>query len=69
VDYQLNLRAAPDANSQLLVQIPWQATIFAIGRSADNAWIQVQYGGQTGWVLARYGHFQAGRITDLGIVQ
>lgn len=69
VDYQLNLRAAPDANSQLLLQIPWQATIFAIGRTADNTWLQVQHGGQTGWVVARYGHFQSGRITDLRVVQ
>jgi uncharacterized protein YraI len=69
VDYQLNMRAAPNPDSQLLVQIPWEATIFAIGRTADNVWIQVQYNGQTGWVVARYGHFQSGRITDLRVVQ
>lgn len=69
VDYQLNMRAAPNADSALLLQIPWQTVIFAIGRTSDNVWIQVQYNGQTGWVAARYGRFQSGRITDLRVVQ
>jgi uncharacterized protein YraI len=69
VDYQLNMRAAPSVDSQLLAQIPWEAIVFAIGRTADNVWIQVQYNSQTGWVVARYGRFQSGRITDLRVVQ
>lgn len=69
VDYQLNMRSAPSADSQLLVQIPWEAVVPAYGRTADNVWIQVQYAGQTGWVAARYGRFQSGSITDLRVVQ
>jgi uncharacterized protein YraI len=69
VDYQLNLRAEPNTDSAILLQIPWQATVTAIGRTSDNVWLQVQYNGQTGWLAARYGRFESGSIGDLGVAQ
>lgn len=54
VNFNLNLRATPDLDSQVLVVIP-HATILAIGgRSQDAAWWFVEYNDQWGWVSAEY---------------
>lgn len=55
LDYTVRLRSAPDTNSETLARIPFKTVIQAVGRSADNAWLQVIFNGQTGWVAARFG--------------
>lgn len=51
--YNLNLRAEPDAESELLRTIPYGTTITADGVDADGWW-HVRYGGQEGWVSGEY---------------
>jgi uncharacterized protein YgiM (DUF1202 family) len=51
----LNVRATPSANGNLLMRLPMNTRFLAIGRSADNAWIQAQLSaGAVGWVSAAY---------------
>jgi uncharacterized protein YraI len=54
--YTVRLRSAPNISSDTLTRIPYRTVVQAIGRSADNVWLQVIFNGQTGWVAARYGH-------------
>lgn len=46
----LNLRASASINSPILAVIPATTTIQLFGRSADSAWLGVQYGSRQGWV-------------------
>jgi len=66
-NYTLRMRAAPDATSAELAIIPWQTIVRAIGRTADNVWVLVQFEGQTGWVQARYGVFNGGNYRGLPV--
>jgi uncharacterized protein YraI len=63
-NYALRLRAAPTSESAELARIPYTTLLKAVGRSADNVWVQVVYEGQTGWVAARYGRL-SGNINSL----
>ncbi|MBC8170230.1 MAG: SH3 domain-containing protein [Anaerolineae bacterium] len=65
-NYTLRLRAAPGGTAAELAIIQHQTVLRAIGRSADNAWLLVEYQGQTGWVAARYGRL-SGNIASLAI--
>jgi len=53
--YTVRLRSAPDTNAETLTRIPFNAIAQAIGRTADNAWVQLVYEGQTGWAAVRFG--------------
>ncbi len=55
VGYALRLRSAPTTSSETLARIPYTTIVDAIGRTADNNWILVRYGGQNGWVAVQYG--------------
>ncbi len=50
----LNVRAAPDPAAQVIVQIKKGASYPVSGRSADSQWVQLNMGGQLGWVMAQY---------------
>lgn len=52
---RVNLRTAPDLNAEGAGLIEVQASMLALGRTADNLWIQVQLtdqAGQIAWVYA-----------------
>lgn len=52
---RVNLRSMPDLNAPEAGLIEVQASMLALGRTADNLWIQVQIpdqSGQTAWVYA-----------------
>ncbi len=66
-NYTLRMRAAPSATSAELAVIPWQTIVRAIGRTADNVWVLVDFAGQTGWVQARYGTFSGGNYRGLPV--
>jgi uncharacterized protein YraI len=55
LSYALRFRAGPDEGAAELAIIPYPNTVRAIGRSASNAWLQVEFNGQVGWVAARFG--------------
>ncbi|WP_107495305.1 N-acetylmuramoyl-L-alanine amidase [Thalassobius sp. I31.1] len=52
----LNLRRWPSFNPNVIAQIPDQAILPVLrkGTFAGRDWLQVLYGGQSGWVVARY---------------
>ncbi len=50
--YQLNLRAAPSLDADVVAVAPFNATLVAVGRNAGNNWVQVRHGDATGWVAA-----------------
>lgn len=66
VDYTLRLRTGPSTQTETLERIPFTAIVQAIGRTADNNWLQVNYAGQTGWVAARFGRL-SGDINALPV--
>lgn len=51
--YNLNLRAEPDANAELLLTIPY-STVIEADAVNDDGWWHVRYNGQTGWVNGEY---------------
>lgn len=50
----LNLRAGPTTNADVLTVIPYQMELPALARTADSAWIQTEYQEYSGWVSRRY---------------
>lgn len=52
---EINLWSAPDFNAPVTGAMPAQVTVIALGRTADNLWIQVEIPNQpavTAWVIA-----------------
>lgn len=66
VNYALRMRTAPNTSAEELAIIPFTTVVRAIGRSSDNAWVQVEYAGQVGWVAARFGRL-SGSIFSLAV--
>lgn len=49
----VNVRAQPSNDVPGIVQLSWNASGQATGRTADNNWVQVTIpSGQSGWVAA-----------------
>lgn len=57
--YRVSLRGGPGESHPRLDTLPYPATVQVLGRTADSAWIQVNYNGQTGWVFAQLGRLSA----------
>jgi 4-amino-4-deoxy-L-arabinose transferase-like glycosyltransferase len=53
-NYNINLRAAPDAAADVLLTIPFNTSVSAFGRNQESTWWLVSYEGQTGWVSDDY---------------
>lgn len=51
MNFNVNLRETPTTDGRILVSIPFETTIFGIGRNPDSTWWQVQYEEQIGWVF------------------
>jgi hypothetical protein len=67
---EINLWSAPDFNAPVTGAMPVQATAIALGRTADNLWIQVEapnQAGVTAWVIASVAQLSAS-IDQLPIV-
>jgi len=55
--YGLNLRAEPDAGSELLIFLPFETIVVVLdGRefTDERTWQQVQYGELVGWTLEEF---------------
>src|SRR5258708_20433773 len=50
---QAKLRNGPGTNYASLADIPVSSVMPAVGRNADNTWIQVNFNNTIGWVAAR----------------
>lgn len=67
---EINLWSAPDFNAPVTGVMPAQATTIALGRTADNQWIQIEIPNQPGvttWVIASVAQLSA-PIDQLPIV-
>lgn len=53
IDYNLNLRADPSKDGELLLTIPFGSAVSSTGHNADDWW-QVSYDGKEGWVSGEY---------------
>ncbi len=61
----VNLRATPNLNAQVLIVIPANTDLRPDARTAQSNWLRVTYDGQTGWIVTG----MASRISgDLGTV-
>lgn len=50
--FNTNLRAEPQFGSPVITVVPYETTLEAEARTADNSWLRVTYEGQTGWLIA-----------------
>lgn len=55
VNSNLRLRAAPSTSGDVIASVPFGTTVDVIGRTGDSNWLQVNYGGQSGWMSNGYG--------------
>ncbi len=46
-----NVRLAPDRNADSFAAVAYDTALPVLGRSADNEWLQVEYEGESVWVL------------------
>lgn len=53
VNFNLNLRAQPNSDGDLITTIPFGSVVQSIGQNAAGWW-QVSYGRSTGWVSGEY---------------
>jgi uncharacterized protein YraI len=50
----VNIRRGPGTTFSRVGLLPRGQTAAVLGRSADNAWLQIEFGGIRGWVSARF---------------
>jgi uncharacterized protein YraI len=63
----LRLRAGPSTAYPVLANPPRYTVFSLLGRTENNAWLQVNFEGTLGWVTASWVEFQSGSILDLPI--
>jgi|GEM_PF-5107172 len=51
---RLNFRSGPATNASVLQVLPAGLTLKVVGRTADGAWLKVNYSGQEGWVALAF---------------
>jgi uncharacterized protein YraI len=51
---RLNFRSAPATSASVLQILPVGLTLKVVARSADSAWLKVNYSGQDGWVARAF---------------
>lgn len=54
VQFDLNFRAGPGLNWEVVSVIPGGETVPVIGRTSSTAWMQVVYDGQLGWISTQF---------------
>lgn len=60
----LHIRSAPGTDNAILGLIPRYVQIPVVGRTADNTWLQVNFGSITGWVSSGYVSLAPGTVLD-----
>jgi hypothetical protein len=68
MNFNVNLRAETDFAARVLLTIPYNTTVRAVGRNPDSTWWLVNHEGQMGWVSNDY-VLAGASCTDLPIVQ
>ncbi len=52
--FNVNLRAAPSLDAELVLTIPFDNTVSLFGRTEDSAWWYGEYEGQAGWISGEF---------------
>lgn len=52
--FNINLRAQPNLEAEVLLVIPFDTTVTLFGRNRDSSWWLAQYDGQTGWLKGEF---------------
>jgi uncharacterized protein YgiM (DUF1202 family) len=50
----LNVRATPSIYATIIGQLPFNAVVQLVGKSANGAWLKVNYNGREGWIASAY---------------
>jgi hypothetical protein len=53
-NFNVNLRALPESDSEVLGTIPYSNTLTLFGRNDDSSWWYGEYEGQAGWVKGEF---------------
>jgi hypothetical protein len=53
-DYNVNLRAEPDMEGEILAVVSYNTTVALFGRSANSTWWFGEHDGQAGWLLGEF---------------
>lgn len=64
--FRLNVRDAPTTDASVILRIDQGAQYPIVGRNADTSWWQIDLGGRTGWVFARF--FDATNASNVPVV-
>lgn len=57
VHSNVRLRSVPSTDGDVIASVPAGTAVDVIGRNADTSWVQVNFGGQSGWMSAGFGSF------------
>ncbi len=63
----LHLRTGPGTSYPQIADLEWGSVVDIVGRTADNSWFQVQYGGLVGWIYAPYVQIVSGSLFNVPI--
>jgi uncharacterized protein YraI len=66
-DTGVRVRAGPSTGYPVLAEAPRFSVFPLLGRTANNAWAQINFEGTLGWVAMRYLELQGGSIIELPI--
>jgi uncharacterized protein YraI len=53
-NYNVNLRAKPETDAEVLATIPYNSTVTLYGRNDDSSWWYGEYEGKAGWVKGEF---------------
>lgn len=57
IQSNVRLRNAPSTGGAEITTVGAGTALDVIGRNGDNSWVQVNYGGQSGWMSSGFGNF------------
>lgn len=59
VTNNVRLRSAPSTAGQVITTLSFNSQFDAVGRNADNTWVQINVNGGSGWVSAQFANLSA----------
>jgi uncharacterized protein YraI len=54
MNFNVNMREAPDLEAELVATIPYESAIPLYGRNDNSTWWFAQYDGEAGWISGEY---------------
>ncbi len=64
----VRVRSAPSTDSQIIDNLTFGSEVDVVGRTGDNTWLQVTYGGSvTGWIYSPYVRIISGALSNVPV--